>query len=245
MPDPTTPTNPTQTPTDPGPGATSPGDTPQVSEFIQSLGEGFQTHEAFTGIEDATGLATKYQELHQAHADLTAKHTELEGGIPKPPESPDQYTAPDIPEGVKVDENGLTAFKEAAHKLGMSNEQFNAALGVQFQMQADKLAAIKQEHVKLMTDMKAEIGDGFQDAVAKVNTLVETLGLNEMLGQYDASEEGSIMGTNPHIFRALLKISEAVSPDSLAPASGPGTVERKTTTDGRPMLNYPSMAKKT
>lgn len=204
------------------------------NEFLNSLGEGFATHEAFTGIEDVNGLASKFSDLH-------AQHSELQASIPKSPESPNDYTVPDPPAGVKNYEDGINAWKEAAHKLGLSNEQFQAAVNVNNQMLSAQYNKVQKESQELIESMKAESGNNWDADRSGVNELVEKLNLKEMLNQPDPSGEKSILGTNPLIFRALLTISKAVSVDSLASASGPGSGNRPQTTDGRPMFSYPSM----
>jgi hypothetical protein len=210
------------------------------NEFAASLGESFAGHEAFKDIGDAQTLATRYAETHTRAAELQAQVE----AIPRPPESPDKYTMPDVPEGVKLDDKAVDAWRQEAHKLGMSDEMFKSTMAAQLNMVSQRAAQIKQEHADLMASKQKELGSNWEPSLALVNKVVDKLGLASLLNQGDPTGEKAMLRTNPVVFDALLKIGQAIDTDKLPGAAGPGSSNIPRTADGRPMFNYPSMQPK-
>lgn len=232
--------NPTPPADNPTPPAAPPAGGDQPSEFLTSLGEQYASNEHFKGIEDAAGLAGKYAETMTKFGEMQ----QTIDGIPKAPESADGYTIPDAPQGVSVDETALGKFRDAAHKAGFTDEQFQAGVSAHFQMVAEMVQQVDQEHQTMMADLKKEMGSKFDDNLALVNQVVEKFELGEALISQNAGEEATLLRTNPKVFKALLRIGEAIDVDKLPGSATPGSGDRQKTDDGRPMLNYTSMKKK-
>jgi hypothetical protein len=213
------------------------------SEFVTSLGDELSANESFKGIETPQDLAGKYLELNKTHQELQGQ---LEG-IAKPPESPDAYELPAVPEGINFNEDMSKELTTQAHQLGITQDQLKGLTDWHFNALTAQRDAIIKANDDMMVSLKAEYKGKFDETVARVNQLVDRMPeFKAMLSQTISGENGelSLMRTNPHVFKALAKFASMISADSMPDdPGGVGGGERPKTADGRPMLNYPSMKK--
>lgn len=205
--------------------------------FIETLGDEFKGNEAFTGIEDAKSLASKFVEQGKTLSDLQAN-------LPKPPESADKYTEVAIPEGVIAPDDLKTAFKELSHELGFTDDQYQKIVSFEYEAIKARNDLIAKQNKETMEAMKKEMGDKFDENVLSANKILSAIPeLKTLMGEADPSGEHAIIRTNPNWFKALVSLGQKIQVDRLvdthhATKSGP---ERGV--DGGPMLNYPSMKK--
>lgn len=89
------------------------------------------------------------------------------------PDQPDGYEPPQVPEGVQFPEERAAAFKQIAHKHGLTKEQFQGVLGEVLGMDA---AAHTEQSQKVEADraaLKAEWGAAYDDRKNQVVKLME------------------------------------------------------------------------
>lgn len=114
------------------------------------------------------------------------------------PEAAEKYEfkpAEGLPEGIAFDDAAMKGFREEAFKLGLSQEQYNAAINFQAKFVAEqqqKLAeAAEGEYVSTVSKLKGEFGGRFDEVVSQCNKAVETFGIkavlekNGLLNNYD------------------------------------------------------------
>lgn len=92
------------------------------------------------------------------------------------PESPDGYEQPQVPEGVDFGEERAAAFKQIAHKHGLTKEQFQGVLSEVLQMDA---ATYQQQAQNVEADkaaLKAEWGSAYDERKGQVVKLMELTG---------------------------------------------------------------------
>lgn len=136
----------------------------EVKGYIQNKGwddplkavEGYQNLEKFHGVDPDRLL-----KLPKEGEDMSSVYDRLGR-----PESADGYTW-EAPEGVQVDDNRMTAFKQKAHELGLNTKQFEelAALDSQYsnEVMAQHREQIEQEQTKQLNQLKADWGDKFDE----------------------------------------------------------------------------------
>lgn len=200
----------------------------QTNDFLSSLGDELKGNELFTGMESATDLATKFIEL-KGQVD----------GLPKPPETPDGYSAVTVPEGVKADDALLSSFREQAHKLGLSDDAFKAIVSSQYEMAAARNKELIDGHNAMLDTMKKEWGDDYEANILAAKQIVEKIPtLKQALG--GKNPDGEFLMSNIPMLKALVEIGKAIDIDSLAGSTTPGHEPPKNI-DGTPMIQYPSM----
>lgn len=158
----------------------------------------------------------------KAYKETSTKAQELEGKIPKAPESPDEYEfeETDLP----LDEDLLGSFKEIAHQTGMTKDQAKAAVkvyndAVKGQMEAQKTAAEEQIE-KTQKALKEEWGDKYDAKVEAMRKGIQQFGsdeLNELLNSKEI--DGVKLGNHPVLIKYLSAIGEAMADDNWTPQS--------------------------
>lgn len=205
--------------------------------FIESLGDGYQGNEAFNEITDAKTLADKYLEQGKALGELQAK-------IPQTPESADKYTAVNAPDGVVLSDELSNAFKETAHELGMTDEQYQKVVSFQYEAIQARNELMKKEYAETMATMKKEMGDKFDGNVLSANKILQAIPeLKSIMGEADPSGEYQIVRSNPNWFKALVSLGQKIQVDRLVQTSNQTQSGVKRGIDGSPALSYPEMKK--
>jgi hypothetical protein len=141
------------------------------------------------------------------------------------PEKPDAYTFEpmNLPEGVSLDDNLVTWFKDLAHKAGLSTEQAKQIYGEYVKRTVDTVVAHNKElsdgKVKLEADMKKEWGDNYNEKIAlarKVVFEVAPEGFAKFL-------EDTKLGNHPLMTKFCAKVGDMMSEDKLGGTKGDQT----------------------
>lgn len=184
---------------------------------------------------------------HASTTDLIKDYVNLQGKVVKVPEKPDQYTFTppgDLTDGTVVPENIVTGFREAAHKAGMSNEQYQAALAYYANSQdRARKEAVKAEAAAITETTKAlksEFKD-FDSKIVKARQLATKVGGEPFIGFLKKTK----LGSHPDMIRFLFSVVDQVSEDVFITSKGKGSGgEMERTPGGTPLLNFPSLKKK-
>lgn len=130
----------------------------------------------------------------------------------------------ELPKGVELGDEDLKAFREFAHKHGMTQEAYQAALQfdvdrVRASVEAEEAAA-NAEYEETLGKLQAEFGGNMKTVVAQCNKAMVTFGLQELF-----TEKGLL--NNYTMIKALATIGGKISEsklkgdDSLSTAADP------------------------
>lgn len=197
--------------------------------WLDTLGDEYKSHEALKDMADANALAKSYLELKQSHEELSTK-------IPKVPENAQGYTL-EIPQGLPVDDAFVSTMKEAAHKAGMGQEQFESMAKEYMTMQQAVSAHMQKEAEASMNALKIEWGTGYDAKVEQARMAFRKFASEDDIKHFNQSG----FGNDPAVIRLFQKVNAAVSEDN-GNTGGDGGVHGGS---GRikPMLDFPSMQK--
>lgn len=163
-----------------------------IEAFLALIPEGIRGEAYFKDIKDVPNLATRAYN----QAKLIGRDPNSLVAIPGPedgegwskiwdqlgrPAKPDEYgfTAPQLPEGLPVDEQLQSGFAAKAHELGLSKKQagqlyewWNASRGAQWEaIQGAETAARSAAEQQ----MRGEFGHAFEQKVALVDATIDAL----------------------------------------------------------------------
>lgn len=118
---------------------------------------------------------------------------------------------PNLPEGLKYDENLEKGFKDAAHVAGLTNTQakslhdfYNTYIGKEFEASNEKGTAMKEEWTK---ELKQEFGKAFDERTDLAKRAVDKFGGDDFKKYLD--ETG--MGNNPMLVKLFANIGELIA----------------------------------
>jgi hypothetical protein len=140
-------------------------------------------------------------------------------GVPEDPKGY-KFDAPQLPEGMAVNEKLDNWFREAAHKHGLTPKQaaslyseFNGLQAGEFseRQQAEQMGVAEAE-----TALKKEWGKAFDSKLELAKRAVTTFGAQESIDKLG-------LGNHPDFVRMMAKIGEAISEDKLVKAGSPVT----------------------
>jgi hypothetical protein len=146
------------------------------------------------------------------------------------PESPEKYElkAPELPEGVELNEKLLTDFKGVAHKVGISTAQaqqlFDWYTATQLGQSNDQLEAVGQMIEATKAALEQEWGNRYEPNMAAAKNAVIHLGGQELMDALDRTGAGN----DPVIIRAFAKFGSNLKTAGLIkgdPASSEGDAE--------------------
>lgn len=204
--------------------------------FAESLPEDHRENEAFRGMENLSGLA-------ETHVSTVKELTDLKSAQPT---IPDEYTAPQIPEGVNVDETAITEFTALAKELGITQDAFNKIVAFDFARAArydgDFQKSLDDSKLAAETALKERWGAGYE-----ANKEQASAGFRKVLGSFDDGDEieKSLASLgfldNSEFMRLFRRIGQVTGEDvfvrgTQSPASK--EMERAKAT-GEPLLDYP------
>lgn len=131
------------------------------------------------------------------------------------PETADNYEfarAAELPQEIGFDEELMKGFREEAFRIGLTQEQFNAAVNYEAKVVAARLAqqreAADREYAETYSKLKAQYGARCDEVIAQCNKAVQTFGLAEVL-----TEHGLL--NNYDFIQALAGIGERISESKL------------------------------
>lgn len=195
-----------------GGGAPPAGGQPPAEDPRAWLPEEFRADPAFRDFRDLTGLAKSYKHaagmvgLDKGQVlRLPAKEDAPEWGEVwnrlGRPENPDGYEVA-APEG--LDEDGLKAFRETAHQLGLNKRQAAELMGFYGKRLEGLRAAAEEQAVQQAAEaqrlLKAEWGSAYEDRLHAVNRLIVASEGGEEVRQA-LNEAG--LGRNPVVLKWL------------------------------------------
>ena len=191
---------------------------PAAADLRDWLPEEYRNDAAFKDFKDPAGLAKSYKHASSlvgldkgavlrlpADGDEAAM-AEVFNRLGRP-ETPDKYEFPKLP-GALID--GVEpAAREGFHKLGLSAKQ---AAGV-MELYGGQITAAEQARVQrgdqleqsVVSDLKREWGDTFEDKVHAANRAIAELGGNDLgrLFETTVMPDGTRMGQHPLLIRAF------------------------------------------
>lgn len=159
------------------------------------------------------------------------------------PEKPDGYgfTAPELPKGMKIDQDLERNFKEMAHKIGLTKNQavqlygwYNQSMINAFTSQTDarKTALNKAEET-----LRREWGNDYNQNIELMKRAVEQFGGED----FKNIMRSTGLGNDPVLIKTFYNIGKAMAEDTLITGE-PGGNKQEVETTGQ--LHYPSMEKK-
>ena len=225
-----------------------------MSDFTDSLPEDIREGDHWDGVESLEDLARNYHKAkttpftetlpenlrgHEALKDmdpakLAESYVSTIDKVPKVPKSIDEYSNPEIPEGMPFDEAANRIFREEALKAGMTNEQYQAAMKFDMDRISGLVDQLEAQRKEAITQIAKEKQKSEDDVVAATTETAKKLGLETLM------ENRPDIVSDPDFIRAMYAISSKISEDVLK-FGKPGDEGKRTTPDGRPILQYQSM----
>ncbi len=133
------------------------------------------------------------------------------------PETPDGYKLvkpENIPEGLPYNEEGVTAFKTVAHKLGLLPEQTKALFEWYNSSVIDGFTQAQNTHKETLDNAVAALKKDWGAAYdQKMKTALDAVRAFADEDAYAALEEG--LGNDPRLVKVFAKIGESISEDKL------------------------------
>lgn len=203
---------------------------PEPPAFQDTLPEDLKGNDHLKEVESGDQLARYYVDL---------KSNEL-----RPPDTADGYEF-DIPDGFNVDETAYGEFKSLAFEQGINQKQFSALMTMETQRDASAREQIKNNienyNAEAQKALKTEWGDGYQAKLDSANRILSHEKFAD--GEFKQFLNDTRFGDNPQVIKFFSKLSDLISEDVFTkPGTGDGQEGRPTGEDGRPILDFPSMA---
>ena len=206
--------------------------------FAESLPETHRENEMFTGdegIKDLSGLA-------ETHVNTVKELTDLKSAQPT---IPDEYTAPQIPEGANVDDQGITEVMALAKELGITQDAFDKIIAFDLARGTRLDAAFDKSVVDTRASDKAWLENRWGTKY-EINSEQASAGFRKVLGGFEDGDEmeKALADTglldNPTFKRIFRLIGEKTGEDVFVRGTqASGDEEIKRGPDGKPILTYP------
>jgi hypothetical protein len=174
------------------PGGEKQPDAQSAASWLDGLPDDLKGLEALQSIPDVAGLAKAF--------------LETQGKLPKVPEGPDKYEIK-LPDGV-VEDDGIKALRDFAHKSGLTNEQVNGVLDLHGQITK---TAIEKAMVEGEATLKTELGEKFAETVDIANRAVRRF-LDDDMRSFLAKTG---LANNPQVVKMFAKIGQAMQEDKI------------------------------
>lgn len=199
---------------------------PTDGDWLKTLPAELQSNQNLSKFKDVAALAKSYIDVQP-----------LIGGekIPKPsekwgdsdwqahyqrlgrPDTADKYTDPKdakLPEGMAIDPAGIKGFREAAHKAGLTDKQYQAALafymGDMGKRFTEQSSAMQQTRVDSEATLKSEWGGKYEQNLTMANQALIQLGGEQL----QTSIKGNPIMNDPHFIKMLHKLAVMTSEDT-------------------------------
>jgi hypothetical protein len=194
-------------------------------EWLGGLHEDLRGHESLTAFQSVDDLAKKY--------------VELQGQIPKVPESADAYTLT-VPEGHKISDKDMAGIRNAFHEAGISDESagklFAQVMNDRAKARENQVAAINKMKSDTLASLQKDWGDKSKENIGKADQAVAKV-FGESFSKF---MRDSGLGNNESFIRGMHKIATAISEDRFVIGNAGGDGRPKDET-GRPMLKFKGM----
>ena len=207
----------------------------QRPTFAERLPEAHRENEAFKGMDNLGALAETHVSTVTELNDLKSAHA-----------VPDEYTTPQAPEGVNVDETAIKDFSALAKEVGITQAAFDKIIAFDLARAERYMTDAGKAHDEAVlaaeTALKERWGVGYE-----ANKESASAGFRKVLKAFkDGDEiEKSLAATgfldNPEVMRLFRKIGDVTGEDvfvigTQAPAS---TEMERSKATGQPILDYP------
>lgn len=150
-----------------------------------------------------------------------------------PEGAPEAYEDFTVPEGVELDTEVLEEFKAAAKELNLpqAKAQLLTDMGVKLAnkwatQQAESVASLRTEWVDTVKADKEIGGDKLPENLAGAKKVMDTFGTPELRELLNGP-----VGDHPEVVRLLVRMSKAISEDTLVGASGEPKAQPKSFAD--------------
>jgi cupin superfamily acireductone dioxygenase involved in methionine salvage len=125
------------------------------------------------------------------------------------PATPADYTASiQETDGIKIDEDTLTKFKELAHEKGYTDEHLQLAIDFQKGMVMDQIKELDTMAEEGRKSLKLELGDKYEESMMGAEMVVQKY-FSEDAQKYISAT----MGNNPEVVKGLIKMHNATKED--------------------------------
>lgn len=131
------------------------------------------------------------------------------------PAKPEEYKLSEVelPEGLSVDESSLTAFKEHAHNIGLSQKQADDLWKFYTETQSNQYGQLAEQSQKVMQDAEKALRGEWGTAYSEKLSLADKV-LKQAAGKdYDAIR--AERGNDPKFIKMLANLGAKMSEDSL------------------------------
>lgn len=202
----------------------------EVQDWKASLPEDIKADPSLAPIKDLAGLAKSYVNAQKliggekvaVPKDDTDPQWDVVYNRLGRPESPDKYDLAK-PEGLPdYDEGAEKAFREQAHRLGLTAKQAKGLFDWYGAMAGEKFAAASEAQKATMEQglnaLKAEWGQTFNDKVAQAQKAVGFYGDDELKGFLNESG----LGNHPAMVKLFAKLGSGLKEDGLRGTQGTG-----------------------
>jgi len=162
---------------------------------------------------------------------LAEKYVELRNSQPVIPETADGYEM-EIPEGIKLDEEDFGNFKQTAHDLKLSNEQWEAVVMFDHNRMAKWVEQQEANVKEAQAELTKEWGGKFDENISKANEVLKKTGFED-LGQTVE------LASNAQFAKFLFHIGNTISEDKLTLGDPKGQGDPRLKDDaGNAMLDF-------
>lgn len=132
-------------------------------------------------------------------------------GVPADANGYDAQLPDKLPEGVEINSDEMAPFREKAHELGLTPDQFNGLLNWQIQREGqmiqEDLTQRSVAEAQAKQEMQMVFGNQMQEKLMLAQRAAATVGLDPQS-----------VKTDPQLAVAMAKLSELIGPDRLIPS---------------------------
>lgn len=205
----------------------APESTPMtLDKWRDALPDDIKGSPSLEGVEDVQTLAKRFIDTKRMVGANTVKIPGKEASQEEwaqfytklgRPESSDKYEMPKegLPEGFEPNEGRLTAMREAAHRVGLTAQQFAALARADAEyMETEKAAfgeKMTQTQQESIAGLKKEWGSAFDQNLDLAKRAVRHFGGDDLVKELDDSG----MGNHPTLAKAMAKIGRMIAEDEI------------------------------
>jgi hypothetical protein len=118
---------------------------------------------------------------------------------------------PDGPDGYEIEGEGLDGFKQAAHRLGLTNSQAKELYNWYGEQGKQRDQEIAKTAETVRESLKQEWGDKYNEKMKAIDRFAKQYGTPEL----QAELNNPLLGNNPNLIKAFASAGEALAPERL------------------------------
>lgn len=204
------------------------GDTP---EWLQGISEDLRANPTLIKFNDVEGLAKSYinaQNLIGRDKIVMPETDDDWSGVFDRlgrPGTGDEYNLakPELPEGMQMSEEVSKAFRETAHKLGLSDKQAAGLFGWYWENVKAQHADIQKKgelsREEATATLRTEYGEAFERKVVAGERALDEFGSEELIEHLKSTG----LNNDPRMIRFLTNVGEKMMEDGALKGAGGGT----------------------